>query len=402
MKIIADLNIPFIREAFSSLGDVELIAGRQINAAAVRDADALLVRSVTPVNAALLDNSRVRFVATATIGTDHIDQAYLRQHGIGFASAQGSNANSVAEYLVAAMLGIAHRKQYRLRGKTLGVVGVGNVGSRVVRYAEALGMRVLQNDPPRERAESTGRAGPARREGDGQPGGLSLPAFVSLDRVCAEADVITLHVPLMREGEDATYHLFDGARLAALDRRPLLINSARGAVVDNPALLRAIDNKSISAAVFDVWEKEPNISMELLNRVDIGTPHIAGYSFDGKVKGTSMIFGAVCRFFELKQTWDPAPLMPTPAVPSIELAVSPEDDEEDILSRAIKQVYDITADDAALRKRAADPDRIGPSFDKLRAEYPVRREFFNTELALRGASDELRKKFSALGFRAIN
>ncbi len=373
MKIIADPNIPFVREAFSALGEIQFVPGRQINASVVRDADTLLVRSVTPVNGALLDGSRVKFVATATIGTDHIDQEYLRARGIGFASAKGSNANSVAEYVVAAMLEIARRDQFRLRDKTHGVVGVGNVGCRVVRYGEALGMRVLQNDPPRERAEGSRH-------------------FVSLERVCAEADIITLHVPLTKTGRDATHHLFDGTKLAALERSPLLMNTARGAVVDNHALLKAIDAKWINGVVLDVWEGEPNISTELLNRVDIGTPHIAGYSFDGKVNGTLMIYRAACEFWKIKPTWDPGPLMPAPAVPSIELTAGAGDDDEDVLRRAITQIYDITADDRALRRRPKE-------FDRLRAEYPVRREFFNTELTLHGANEGLRRKFAALGFK---
>lgn len=374
MKIVADPNIPCVQEAFGQLGEVRLVPGREIAASTTRDADVLLVRSVTPVNAALLDGSQVKFVATATIGVDHIDEKYLSQKGIGFASAQGSNANSVAEYVVAAMLEIAHRQKFRLRDKTLGVIGVGHVGERVVRYAEALGMRVLQNDPPRQRAER-------------------LPHFVPLARVLAEADIITLHVPLTREGPDATFHLFDKDRLSALElRKPALINTSRGAVVDNKALLKAIDGEWLRGAVLDVWENEPNISPELLDVVDIGTPHIAGYSFDGKVNGARMIYEAVCEFFKLPPTWTPK--LPPPPVPRIELTVSSGDDDEDVLRRVARRVYDITTDDSMLREDVR-------SFDKLRAEYPVRREFFNTELSLRGASESLRAKFAALGFRGF-
>ena len=372
MKIVADPNIPFVQEALGPLGDVRLMPGREITADAVRDADVLLVRSVTPVNTTLLDSSRVRFVATATIGVDHIDQEYLSKNKIGFASAQGSNANSVAEYVVAAMLELAHRHKFRLRDKTLGVVGVGDVGSRVVRYSEALGMRVLQNDPPRQRTER-------------------LAQFVSLERVLAEADIITLHVPLARAGEDATFHLFDKGRLAAWERRqPILVNSSRGAVVDNNALLKAVDGERLGGVVLDVWENEPNISPELLDVVDLATPHIAGYSFDGKVNGTQMIYEAVCGFFHLRSTWSPR-LPPSP-VPRIELAVSSGEDEEEVLRRVVRRVYDITNDDAALRENVR-------AFDTLRAKYPMRREFFNTELLLRGASESLRAKFAALGFK---
>jgi len=363
MKIVADPNIPYVREAFAPLGDITLIPGRQINAAAVRDADLLLIRSVTNVNSALLAGSRVKFVATATIGFDHVNMAWLHNTGIDFATAAGSNANSVAEYVVAAMLELAHRQGYRLRDKTLGVVGVGNVGSKVVRYARALGMRVLQNDPPRQRAER-------------------LQDFVSLTRMTAEADIVTLHVPLTKTGADTTFHLLEPGKFT-------LINSSRGAVLDNKKLLPA----KLPGLVLDVWEGEPNIMPDLLAKVDIGTPHIAGYSFDGKVNGTRMIYEAACRYLNVKPTWQP--VLPVPPVPRLEITVPPGEDDEDVLRRVIKQVYDITADDAALR-------RVGTAgFDKLRAEYPVRREFFNTELALTGVLDSLRQKFISLGFRLL-
>lgn len=374
MKIVADPNIPFVREAFSSLGDIQLVPGRTIFATDVRDAEILLVRSVTPVNAALLEGSKVAFVATATIGTDHIDTEYLAQRGIGFASASGSNANSVAEYVVAAMLELAHGLKFRLREKTLGVVGVGNVGSRVVRYADTLGMRVLQNDPPRQRVEKSG-------------------AFVSLEEVLAESDILTLHVPLTESGPDATFHLLDGLRLSALAQKPILINTARGGVVDNDALLNAIEQGKLGGTVLDVWESEPNISKPLLAKVDIGTPHIAGYSFDGKVNGTTMIYQAVCQFLGRKPTWDPAPLMPKPAVPKINVNPKVGEDEESVLRDAIRQVYDIRKDDATLRARTDE-------FDKLRADYPVRREFMNTRVEAKGVPDSLLKKLRALGFQA--
>jgi erythronate-4-phosphate dehydrogenase len=372
MKIVADPNIPFVQEAFGPLGEVQLVPGREINAGAVRDADALLVRSVTPVTPALLDGSKVKFVATATIGMDHVDQAYLSVKRIGFASAQGSNANSVAEYVMAAMLELARRYKFRLRDKTLGVIGVGHVGSRVVRNAEALGMHVLANDPPRARGKKT-------------------TPFVPLEGLLAEADIITLHVPLTREGPDPTFHLFDKNRLGLLkNRQPILINTSRGAVVDNAALLKAIDGEWLGDVVLDVWENEPKISAELLEVVDLATPHIAGYSFDGKVNGTQMIYDALCDFFTIKATWEPA--LPAPPDPRIELTVSSGEDDEEVLRRVVRRLYDITVDDTALRQNIL-------TFDKLRAEYPVRREFFNTRLVLRGASEGLRAKFAALEFK---
>jgi erythronate-4-phosphate dehydrogenase len=363
MKIVADPNIPYVRDAFAALGDITLIPGRQIDAGSVRDAAVLLVRSVTPVNAALLDGARVQFVATATIGTDHIDEPLLAQRGIGFSSAAGSNANSVAEYIIAALLELGERHKFRLRDKTLGVVGVGNVGSKVVRFARALGMRVLENDPPRQRVEN-------------------LPDFVSLDQLLREADLVTTHVPL----DDTTRRLLHHDNLEDF----ILLNTARGPVVDNRALLKAIDGDRIPAAVLDVWENEPNLSPELLDVVDLGTPHIAGYSFDGKVAGTRLIYEAACRHFQIPASWQPQ--LPAPAVPSLELSVRSGDDEEDVLRRVIRRVYAIAADDARLRAAVRD-------FDKQRAEYPVRREFFNTALTLRDAPASLRAKFAALGFR---
>ena len=372
MRIVADPNIPFVQEAFGPLGEARLVPGREIDASSVRDADALLVRSVTPVNASLLHGSPVKFVGTATIGTDHIDEAYLKSKGIGFASAQGSNANSVAEYVVAAMLEMARRQKFRLRDKTLGVIGVGHVGTLVVRNAQALGMRVLQNDPPRAVAEKG-------------------PQFVPLERLLTEADILTLHVPLTRDGPDATFHLFDKDRLATLKlRKPILINTSRGAVVDNKALLKAIDGEWLGGVVLDVWENEPNISPELLDVVDLGTPHIAGYSFDGKVNGTRMIYTALCDFFDIKAIWEPA--LPPPPDPRVELTVSSGEDDEEVLRRVVRRLYDITADDTALRQNIL-------GFDKLRAEYPIRREFFNTRLVLRGASEGLFAKFAALEFK---
>lgn len=365
MNIVTDPNIPFARGVFSSLGEVSLVPGRTISNEALRDAEILLVRSVTPVHAGLLDGTAVKFVATATIGTDHVDIAYLKSRGIGFASAEASNANSVAEYVIAALLELASRKKYRLHDKILGVIGVGNIGSRVVRYAEALGMRVLQNDPPRQLAEG-------------------LPEFVTLERLLREADIVTLHVPF----DSSTHGLLHHGNLRSF----ALINTARGPVVDNRALLRAVDGERIDGTVLDVWENEPHISPELLEIVDIGTPHIAGYSLDGKVNGTRMIYEAACKFFGAAPAWDPAPLMPAPIIPRIELSVSSGDDDEDILHRVVKRIYDISTDDAALRGHVQD-------FDKLRADYAIRREFFNTQLILHGAPDALCQKFVSLGFK---
>jgi erythronate-4-phosphate dehydrogenase len=361
VKIVADINIPFVREAFGSLGDVSLLPGRQINRDVLRDADVLLVRSVTPVNAALLEGTPVKFVGTATTGLDHIDEQYLASRGIGLASAAGTNANSVAEYVVVAMLELAQRGKFRLRDKTLGVVGVGNVGSRVVRFAEALGMRVLQNDPPRQQTEA-------------------LPDFVSFERLLVEADIVTIQVPLL----DTTRRMFHHDNLEKF----FLINTARGAVVDNRALLKAIDGDRIPGALLDVWENEPDISPELLDVVDLGTPHIAGYSLDAKVNGAQAIYRAVCEFFKTPATWQSK--TSTAGIQRLWMKIGRDDDDEDVLRDIIHNVYKITKDDRAFRKNPRE-------FDRLRAEYPIRREFFNTTLGLLNASERLLKKCSALG-----
>ena len=269
MNIVADENIPYVAEAFRKLGDVFTYPGRRIDSRAVKDAGILLVRSITKVDEHLLHGSGVRLVATATIGYDHIDLDYLRSEGIELASAAGCNASSVAEYVVAALLILARRHKFSLSGKTIGVVGVGNVGSRVVEKARILGMDVLQNDPPLER--KTGKA-----------------CFRILDELLARSDILTLHVPLTREGQDATYHMADEALFRKMKNGSFLINTSRGAVVDNTHLVTALKQKRLEGAVLDVWEREPEINEGLLRAVDIGTSHIAGYSLDGKTNPYSL------------------------------------------------------------------------------------------------------------------
>jgi len=382
MNIIVDENIPYGADAFGTIGNVTTMSGRSMTAETVRDADALIVRSVTKVNNKLLGDSRVRFVATATIGTDHIDTDYLAQRGIGFASAPGSNANSVAEYVTAAMLVLSRRKATALAGKTIGVIGVGNVGSRVVKKAEALGMRVLQNDPPLKRKTGKDRFRPIEE--------------------LFEADYITLHVPLTQEGQDKTLHLADEAFIAKMKKESVLINSSRGAVVNGSELLRSIESHHLGGVVLDVWEEEPAIDPDLLRRVDLASPHIAGYSFDGKVAGTRMVYESACKFFREKPTWKPENVMPPSAVPTLNLyghAIN----EEDLLLEAVKSVYDIEADDRRLR-RLLDlaPDEQGPYFDRLRKEYPVRREFFNTEVNLTHRTPSAEAKLTGIGFKIGN
>ena len=383
MRIVADENIPYVDEAFGRLGEVRTVPGRTMSVDDVGDADVLLVRSVTRVDEGLLGRSKVRFVGTATIGTDHVDVDYLRSRRIAFSSAAGSNANSVAEYVVATLLTLGERLGIDWAGRTLGVVGVGNIGRLVVRNAAAMGMRVLQNDPPRARAEGA-------------------EAFAELDAVCAEADVITLHTPLTREGVDRTLHLFDRDRLASLRPGTILMNSGRGAVVDNAALLAALRDGRLAAACLDVWENEPSIDVGLLEAVAIGTPHIAGYSFDGKVAGTKMLFDAVCRELGLEGTWQPADCLPAPTVPRLEIDATGRSDQA-VLRDAVRRVYDVEADDGRLRGLLElPPDQRGGRFDHLRKTYSVRREFHNTQVALAGGDGRVRDTLHTWGFRTTS
>ena len=381
MIIVADQNIVFAREAFESLGEVRLMRGREMTAAAVRDATLLFVRSITPVNRALLEGSAVRFVATATIGTDHVDAEYLREAGVAFAAAPGSNANSVAEYLTAALLILARRQGKPLEGRTIGIVGAGNVGTRVAEKVRALGMREFLNDPPLRRATGDAKYRPLEE--------------------LMDCDFITLHVPLEKTGPDPTWRLAGADFLARMRPDAVLLNSSRGAVVDNGALLEALRAGRLGAAVLDVWEGEPRIRPALLAEAALATPHIAGYSFDGKVNGTEMICRAACAFLGRKPAWSRERCMPPPLIPEIELTARAGEAEE-ALREAVLRVCPIERDDAALRKLGGlPPADQGPYFDRLRAEYPVRREFRNTTVRLRradSATGELAGKLRGIGF----
>ena len=377
MKIVADSNIPFARDAFGGMGEVEVVKGPELSAERLRDCDVLICRSTRRIDAGLLDGTRVRFVATATIGVDHVDMGYLERRGIGFASAPGSNANSVSEYITSALLVVAERMGRRVGEMRIGVVGVGNVGSRVVKKAEALGMTVLQNDPPLER-----RTGGA--------------CFRPIDELM-DADVITLHVPLEKGGAYPTYHMVDEVFLGRMKRGAVLINSARGGVVDGRALHGAIDSGRLGAVVLDVWEGEPVIDTGLLGKVWIGTPHIAGHSFDGKVNGTKMVYDAACKFLGLRAVWTPLGLMPEPEVPVIDLSCGGRD-EEDVVREAVLALYDVRRDDADLRGMPGEVGLRGGYFEGLRRNYWMRREFQNTAVRVSGGSAALAAKFAGLGF----
>lgn len=379
LTIVADEAIPFVREAFGLVGQVQALPEVEITPEAVRTADLLVVRTVTRVDRRLLDGSSVRWAGTVTIGMDHLDLPYLQQRGIAYASAPGCNANSVCEYVAAALLRLAVEVGFELSGLRLGIVGVGNIGSRVARMARALGMTPLLCDPPRARAE-------------GEDG------FVPLEQLLAESDVVTLHVPLSKEGPDSTWHLADERFFAALRPGTIFINTSRGNVVDEAALRSAVDRGCVSAAVLDVWSGEPNISPETAARAEIATPHIAGYSFEGRVNGTRQVFEAACRALGLAATWDAAPLLPPPPVPLLRLAADGRPAAQ-VLDDAVRAVYAIRRDDEKLREALRLPaGEIAQAVRTLRSRYPQRRELAATRLELVSPSPALLAAAAGLGF----
>ncbi len=378
MKIVADKNIPFVREAFLNLGEVELLPGREIDKRKIADADVLLVRTVTEVNKELLAGTDVKFVGTATIGFDHVDTAYLQDNSVGFSYAPGCNANSVSEYIAAALFNLAEKFKFTLRGKKAGIIGCGNVGGRVSEKLKALEVETLENDPPL--FDETGD-----------------DRYVALDRILEEADLITVHTPLSKHGKYPTFHMCNDHFFSKAQRKPFFINSSRGGVCDTGSLLTALKNGNISGAVLDVWENEPDIDTRLLKLSSIGTPHIAGYSLDGKVNATKILFKAVCSHFKLAKDWTPSH-MPEPKNPEISLKTS--GDPENIIGEAVKNAYNIAADDEMLRKLTDFPSiRKKQFFDALRNEYPVRREFSSYTVEAENARADVFNKLKKLGFK---
>ncbi len=377
MKIVADANIPFVEEAFCGVGNVTPVSGRLLTPDQVRDADILLVRSVTQVNQELLDNSQVKFVGTATIGTDHIDLDYLRQNQIGFASAPGSNAISAAEYVICTILVLSRHLKFRLEEKTVGIVGCGNVGSNLLCRLESLGMRCMVYDPPR-----------ADQFNDRD--------YVSWNEVM-QADIVTAHVPLTFSGAYPTYHMFDGTFFQQLKPNAIFINTARGRAVDENALLTTMQNRPDLHLVLDVWHSEPNINVGLLDKTAIATSHIAGYSLDGKVRGTHMIYQAVCEYFSIKPAWITPTLPFAGSLTAMQFDDSQSDD--DVIYQCVVNAYNVLKDDAALRKiKELEPNQRGEYFDKLRKDYPVRREFSNYEVIISQDRHQLIKSLSGMGF----
>lgn len=374
IRIVADDKIPFLKGALEGVAEVTYLPGNRITRSDLKDADCLITRTRTRCDRALLEHTNIRLIASATIGFDHIDTAYCRSAGIKWTNAPGCNASSVEQYLVSTLLYLAHRMGFQLEDRILGVVGVGHVGSLVWKAAEALGMKVLLNDPPRQRAEKGDR-------------------FVELDHVLDRADIISLHVPLNRGGRDNTLGMVDRSFMERVRKGAVLINTSRGEVVHEASLMEGIGSGRVSGVVLDVFNREPDIDQDLLEALTLGTPHIAGYSLDGKAGGTTMSVRAVSKFFHLGiDGWSPEHI-PPPERPGI-LADASEGSVEELLWEIYRQTYDVTRDDRRLRE---DPG----AFERLRGDYPLRREPSAYSVRLFRASREVREVTEKLGFYVL-
>src|SRR5262245_26643435 len=341
--LAVDGAIPYWEEAFSPLGEVRPFDGRRLSRSCVRDADVLIVRSATRVDAGVLEESAVRFVGSVTIGMDHVDREYLKLRGIVFTNAAGCNANSVSEYVVAALLVLGQTRKFSLRHKSIAIIGAGRVGSAVATKTRALGMSVHLCDPP-------------LRESTRDPGYLFFEDVL-------DKDILSLHVPLTSAGKYPTRHMIQEGILDRLKPQQLLINAARGSVIHEAALKDALKRGVLGGAVLDVWEGEPRVDPSLLDVVDIGTPHIAGYSVDGKIRGIEMILEALCRHFGCDNPWDSELVYP----PARKIRPAPERTGQDALHSVVNQAYDILQDDANLRALSSlSLDEIALEFDRLR------------------------------------
>jgi erythronate-4-phosphate dehydrogenase len=379
MRIVADENIPLLDEFFSAFGEIRRLPGRTLDRGALGHAQMLLVRSVTQVNEALLAGSAVRFVGTCTIGTDHLDLQYLQRHGIAWASAPGCNARGVVDYVLGSLLVLAEEEGVELAQRRFGIVGAGQVGERLARVMRWLGWQVEVCDPPRQRAGE---------------GGL-----VSLEQILARCDVISLHTPLTRDGVDATWHLFDAQRLASLGTGSWLINASRGAVVDNAALKALLAERDDLRVVLDVWEGEPQVDVELARRCRLATPHIAGYSLDGKLRGTEQIYQAFCAWRGAPATLRLADMAPRQWLRTLELDA--DCSPQWALATLCRAVYDPRRDNADfLRSLAGDAAQRRLAFDALRKHYPMRRETDGLRVRINGHSPSLRRLVEALGAQA--
>ena len=378
-NIWCDEKIPFAKEAFARFGKITYCKGNRLTSAELKEVDVLLIRSTTRVDEKLLAGTKVQFVASATAGTDHVDQDYLKKSGISFYHAPGCNAEAVVEYVLVSLLVLEEKYRTTLQGKQVGIVGFGNVGSRLAPRLEALGLEVIVNDPPLLDSDPQ-RAVHYRHE--------------AFDALLEQVDILTLHVPLVQGGPYPTHHMLNAETLGRMKPTAWLINACRGAVVCNQDLIRHKKAEKLEAVVLDVWENEPVIDAELLDVIDIGTAHIAGHSYDGKVTGTIMIYDAFVKHFQLEDTWNArAILEPDPALDQLDIELP-----NHILSQQAavhdlaRKVYDIRQDDHRLRDAvtASDP---AEAFRHVRKQYPRRRSFHFYKLSSdTNATAPLRKK----------
>jgi erythronate-4-phosphate dehydrogenase len=371
MKIIADENIPYVKEFFSSFGDVIPLPGRQLTQAQLGDAEILLVRSVTQVNKTLLEGSKIRFVGTCTIGIDHLDTEYLRANNIAYASAPGCNAGGVVQYVLNAVALL----QPDWQTKSFGIVGCGNVGGRLCRALVALGVSCVAYDPMLRTREN-------------------MP-LASLDEVLA-CDVVCMHTPLTKTGLFPTFHMLNSVRLQQLKKGAILLNAGRGGAIDNHALLEHLNAGADLRVILDVWENEPEISLNLMDKVNLATPHIAGYSFEGKLKGSAMIQVALAKYLEMDE--QNAKVISEKLVEQLSgkpLAIQAEN-----VNQALVATCDLLADDQRTRQalKAAPAGLRGKAFDDLRKFYPERREFSHFAI---NAESSLGSQLSQLGFGTI-
>jgi erythronate-4-phosphate dehydrogenase len=380
MLIVADENIPLLDAFFAGFGEIRRVPGRSIDRATVEQADVLLVRSVTNVNRALLEGSKVRFVGTCTIGTDHLDLEYFNEAGITWSSAPGCNARGVVDYVLGSLMTLAEIEGVDLTQRTYGVVGAGEVGGRLVKVLKGLGWNVKVCDPPRQAAEG----------GD----------YVRLEQIIEQCDVISLHTPLTRSGDGATWHLFDQQRLQQLKPGAWLINAARGPVVDNAALRKVLLQREDLQAVLDVWEAEPEVDVALAELCVLATPHIAGYSLDGKQRGTAQIYEAYCEFIGQPVSIQLSELLPAPWLSQVTLHA--DSDPAWALAMLCRGVYDPRRDDADFRRSlVGNVGEQRAAFDVLRKQYPVRREIEGLKVRIEGNSPQLQQIVAALGAEAV-
>jgi len=376
VQIVADENIPLLDEFFSEVGEIKKVSGRDIQASDVEQADLLLVRSVTQVNEALLANSPVKFVGTCTIGTDHIDLDYLEQNKIQFASAPGCNSVAVVDYVLSVLSILVDERDISFSDLTVAIIGVGNVGFKLRKRLESMGLKVLAVDPFKTEEE--------------------VGELVSFEEAL-QADVISLHTPLTTDGSHPTHHMINQAVLEKMNDDVCLINSCRGPVINNDDLKAHLLNNQDVQAVLDVWEKEPEVDLELMQLCKISTPHIAGYSLDGKMNGTYMVYQACCQALGLPERRQLGQFLPVPGIKEIRFDSSVPHNQA--LRTAIRAAYEVRVDDGVMRSAMLRTDSLRKTFDQLRRNYPLRRDIPTLKVEVPSKSRDLIKLLESAGFK---